>query len=269
MKRLLPLLIVVSALLVGVIAYLLFFRPTPCDSIFEQTRAALGVKVEAIKGKGEVLAGPETIQALAESSQKVALHLKACCVARQTGGIDAEGFQACVKGAKEYESRIAQVTDTIGQVEAAKAQGNTVLASAKVDEAKRAANAAVDLASQLRPSTLVAAAKKPPAGAAVAGQIEYKVVSVSREGRQVVVQLYVINNGEKAIEVTDQYFRLLIADVPLAPGGAYAPLPPHGAKEVTLRFDAPFESKSTNAALQVGPAGTDETAKIPIELPSK
>jgi hypothetical protein len=65
------------------IAFFIFDRPrSSCDTIFEQTTMRVGGNVELIKSKGELFLGREKMQELAESSQKVALHLKACCVAQ-------------------------------------------------------------------------------------------------------------------------------------------------------------------------------------------
>ena len=58
-----------------------------CDSIFEQTTDRLGGNLEVIKIKGELVLGRERVQELTEGSQKVALHLKTCCIALQAGAM--------------------------------------------------------------------------------------------------------------------------------------------------------------------------------------
>ena len=54
-----------------------------CDSIFEQTENRLRGNLEFIKIKGELVLGREKVQELSEGPQKVALHLKTCCIAQE------------------------------------------------------------------------------------------------------------------------------------------------------------------------------------------
>jgi hypothetical protein len=76
-----------------------------CDSIFEQTADRLRGNLEFINIKGGLALGREKVQELTEGSQKVALHLKTCCIAQQAGSINADQFQLCISGAKDYETR--------------------------------------------------------------------------------------------------------------------------------------------------------------------
>ena len=77
MTRKKPLTILALAGLASVLAYFLYDRMRPpCDTIFDQTAARVGGSAEILKTKGELFVGREKIQELAESSQKVALHLK-------------------------------------------------------------------------------------------------------------------------------------------------------------------------------------------------
>ena len=162
MKKQIPLIVGTAAVLVLVIAWFLYDRMRPqCDTIFEQTTAKLGGKVDIIKTKGELVIGREKVQELAESSQKVALHLKTCCIAQQRAGMNAEQFQGCINGAKDYEMKITQVTNIINQAQAAKEQGNTQLAEQKTAEAKQAAGAATRFVETLaNPSSPIAPGPK-------------------------------------------------------------------------------------------------------------
>jgi hypothetical protein len=144
MKKQIPLIVVTVAVLVVVIVWFVFervLRPQ-CDSIFEQTTTKLSGKLDFIKTNGELVIGGEKVQELAESSQKIALHLKTCCIAQQGGSMNAEQFQGCINGAKGYETKISQVTNIINEAQAAKEQGNPQLIEQKAAEAKEAAGAA-------------------------------------------------------------------------------------------------------------------------------
>ncbi|HYL86124.1 MAG TPA: hypothetical protein VE263_18010 [Candidatus Angelobacter sp.] len=150
MKKQKPLVIIAVTSLALVIAYLLYdhFRPH-CDSIFEQTSTKVGGDLEFIKTKGELFVGREKIQELAEGPQKVALHLKACCVAQQSSKMSPEQTQACINGAKDYESKILQVTTIIREAQSAKDQGNQQLVDQKSAQAKEAVSAASRSVSEL------------------------------------------------------------------------------------------------------------------------
>lgn len=137
-----PIIIGTVAVLVLVVAWFLYDRTRPeCDSIFEQTAPKLGAKLDIIKTKGELHLGRERVQELAESSQKVALHLKTCCIAQRRAGMSVDQFQGCINGAKDYEMKITQVTNMINEAELAKVQGKTELTEQKSAEAKQAAGA--------------------------------------------------------------------------------------------------------------------------------
>jgi hypothetical protein len=150
MKKQKPLAIVALSVVVLVSAYLIYdhFRPR-CDSIFEQTSTRLGGNLELIKSKGELVVGREKVQELSEGSQKVALHLKTCCIAQQSGSLTPEQFQGCMNGAKDYEGKIQQVSSIIGEAQAAKAQGNQQLVDQKAAQAREVVGAASETVSQL------------------------------------------------------------------------------------------------------------------------
>src|SRR5260370_583076 len=159
-----PLAILAVTGLVLVIAYFLYdhFRPR-CDSIFEQTTTKLGGNLDFIKTKGELFVGREKVQELAEGPQKVALHLKACCVAQQGGTMGPEQIQGCINGAKDYESKLLQVTTIIREAQAAKDQGNQQLVDQKSAQAKEAVSAASSSVSELGKlvATIASASKSP------------------------------------------------------------------------------------------------------------
>ena len=141
-KKQTPIIIGTVAVLVLVVGWFLYDRMRPeCDGIFEQTTPKLGAKLDLIKTKGEILIGREKVQELAESSQKVALHLKTCCIAQRRAGMSVDQFQGCISGAKDYETKITQVTDMINEAQAAKEQGKIELAEQKAAQANQAAGA--------------------------------------------------------------------------------------------------------------------------------
>jgi len=146
-----PLTILAVMAVVLVLAYFFYdyFGRSGCDSIFEQTSTRLGGSAEFIKTKGELFVGREKVQELAESSQKVALHLKACCVAQRSGNLNAEQLQGCMNGAKDYESKILQVSSILSEAQAAKDQGNQQVVEQKTAQAKEAVSAASKSASEL------------------------------------------------------------------------------------------------------------------------
>ena len=161
MKKQLPLLIVVVAGLLAVglyFGYQSLFR-TKCDGLFEQTADQLRVPFEVIKTKGELVLGRTQVQALTEGSQKVALHLKACCLGPRQGAFDAGQFQACLKDVNDYEARIVEVSRTVSEAQTARASGNAQLAAEKTAQAKEAASAAVGVEKDLgkRAAAVIAA----------------------------------------------------------------------------------------------------------------
>jgi hypothetical protein len=163
MKKQKPLTFVVVAGVVLVLAYFVYDRLRPhCDTIFEQTTSRLRTNLEFIKTKGELFVGREKAQELAESSQKVALHLKTCCVAQQSGIMTPEQFQGCMNGAKDYESKIQQVSSILSEAQTAKDQGNQQLVEQKAAQAKAGVDAATGTVSQLgKVAATIAAAPKP------------------------------------------------------------------------------------------------------------
>jgi hypothetical protein len=129
-----------------IVAYFVYAnRPGPCDGIFEQTAPSLSVKLDALK-VGAWAIGPKKLQEVDKDAQKIAVHLKSCCISQQTGHMNPEQYQVCVNGAKDYEAKIVQITNIIKEADAAKQQGNTQLADQKVAEAKETVDASAGIA---------------------------------------------------------------------------------------------------------------------------
>jgi hypothetical protein len=145
LKSQLPLVIIAATAVLLVIIYFVYqsFVHSKCDSIFEQTADRLRGNLEFIKIKGELVLGREKVQELAEGPQKVALHLKTCCIAQQAGTMNADQFQVCMSGAKDYETKIVQVATNLKEVKAAEEQQKPELAKQKTEQAKEAANEAI------------------------------------------------------------------------------------------------------------------------------
>ena len=103
--------------IVGLFVY--FMRPGPCDSIYEQTTLRLDTTLHFLNTNGEMVIGRDKIQDLAESSQRMGILCKTCCIAQQRGKINAAQFQDCLNTTKGYETQVLQVASS---VEAAKAR---------------------------------------------------------------------------------------------------------------------------------------------------
>lgn len=107
--------------------------------------------------------GREKIQELAEGSQKVALHLKTCCVAQQAHALSSEQFQTCMSAAKDYENRVQQVSNIVGEAQAAQAQGNSRVVEQKSAQAKEGVSAATETVNKLDRAAAALPAVSPPA----------------------------------------------------------------------------------------------------------
>ena len=169
MKKQKSLVVIAVTLVVLVVAYFgydLIVRQR-CDGIFEQTSTRLGGNIEFIKTKGELFVGREKVQELAEGSQKVALHLKTCCIAQRSGIMTPEQFQGCINGAKDYENRILQVSTILGEAQTAKDQGNQQLVEQKAAQAREAVSATNDTVSRLSKTASSISLPAKPGGPAV------------------------------------------------------------------------------------------------------
>jgi hypothetical protein len=153
LQKHIPLIVVASTTVVLAAGYFVYDRLRPhCDALFEQTatRLRLGGDFESIRAKGELFIGRERVQELTESNNNVALHLKACCIAQQAGTLGQERVQACIDGAKDYETKVLQVTNIINEAQAAKEQGNTEVLSQKAEQAKQAVDTVISAAADLQ-----------------------------------------------------------------------------------------------------------------------
>ena len=166
LKSQLPLIIVAATALLLAIIYFVYriFGPSKCDSIFQQTADSVHVSVEAIKIKGKLALGQQQVQELTDASQKVAIHLKTCCIAQEARALNADQFQACMSGAKDYQTQIIQVANNIKEAEAAKQQQKPELAKQKAEAAKEAAAKVVNTEKSLAKTTDALPAPTPVKG---------------------------------------------------------------------------------------------------------
>jgi hypothetical protein len=98
--------------------------------------------------------GPKKLQEVDKDAQKVAVHLKSCCISQQSGHMNPKQYQTCVNGAKDYEAKIVQTANIIKEADAAKLQGNTQLADQKIAEAKETVDASASIAFEQRLATM-------------------------------------------------------------------------------------------------------------------
>jgi len=177
LKSQLPLLLIAATAVVLTIIYFVYqwFSHSKCDSIFEQTENRLRGNLEVIKIKGELVLGREKVQELSEGSQKVALHLKTCCIAQEARTMSADQFQVCMSGAKDYETKIVQIATNIKEVKAAEEQQKPELAMQKTEQATEAASQAISTEKTLANITASLPSPtpvKPPATATSAVKFE-------------------------------------------------------------------------------------------------
>jgi hypothetical protein len=161
--------LIVAALASGVLAIIFLYvhnttSPNLCDSIFEQTAPKLGTTLALLKSKGEIVIGRDKIQDLAESSQKIGIVCKTCCIAQQSGKINAEQFEACLDGTKRYEAEVVQTANTVDQAALARSHGDSQLAEQKTAQAIADAAVAITTAS-------ISASKVITEGETVSGSI--------------------------------------------------------------------------------------------------
>jgi hypothetical protein len=164
LKSQLPLIIIAATAVLLVVIYFVYQGSgrSKCDSIFEQTTDRLRGNLEFIKIKGELVLGREKVQDLTDGSQKVALHLKTCCIAQQSGNLNADQFQACLSGAKDYETKVIQVVTNIKEATTAEEQQKPELARQKTEQAKQAASEAINTEKVLAKATDSLAASPSP-----------------------------------------------------------------------------------------------------------
>lgn len=142
LKSQLPLIVIAATVCLLTLMWFVYrgLGRSRCDSIFEQTADRVQADLEFIKVKGGVTLGAEKVQELTDSSQKVGLHLKSCCIAQQSRALNTEQFQVCMSGAKDYQTQIIQVATYIKEATAAEKQQKPELAKQKIDAAKEEAS---------------------------------------------------------------------------------------------------------------------------------
>jgi hypothetical protein len=142
LKSQLPLIVVAATVCLLTLMWFVYrsLGRSRCDSIFEQTADRVQADLEFIKVKGGVTLGAEKVQELTDSSQKVGIHLKSCCIAQQSKVLNADQFQVCMNGAKDYQAQIIQVAANIKEADAAEKQQKPELAKQKTDAAKEEAS---------------------------------------------------------------------------------------------------------------------------------
>jgi hypothetical protein len=121
LKSQLPLIVIAATVCLLTLMWFVYrsLGRSRCDSIFEQTADRVHADLEFIKVKGGVTLGAEKVQDLTDSSQKVGIHLKSCCIAQQSKMLNADQFQVCMSGAKDYQTQIIQVATNIKEAAAA------------------------------------------------------------------------------------------------------------------------------------------------------
>lgn len=86
--------------------------------------------------------GRDKIQDLAESSQRMGIFCKTCCIAQQSGKINASQFQDCLNTTKSYQTQVLQVASSVEAANTARQKGQDQVASEKIEQATVAASAA-------------------------------------------------------------------------------------------------------------------------------
>lgn len=138
-----PLVIAVAFGVLAVVALFIYFtRPGPCDSIFEQTAPNLAITLQHLKTKGGMVIGRDKVQDLAESSQRIGILCKTCCIAQQSGRINGAQFQDCLNTTRSYETKLVEVASNVDAANSARQQGQLQLVSEKTQQATLAASAA-------------------------------------------------------------------------------------------------------------------------------
>jgi hypothetical protein len=160
-----PLLLVGVVGVLSIIALFLYqTRPGPCDSIFEQTAPELETTIHFLQSSGNMVIGPEKVQELTESSQAIGIRCKTCCIAQQSGKIDAKQFQTCLditETTKSFEKQILQVKDSVDAANIAQQQGQEQVMNQKIQQARMATDTAQKLAANIE--TINSAVEATPA----------------------------------------------------------------------------------------------------------
>jgi len=158
-----PLMFAVAFGVLAVVALFIYFtRPGPCDSIFEQTAPKLAITLQHLKTNGGMVIGSDKVQDLAESSQRIGILCKTCCIAEQSGRIDAGQFQECMNTTRSFETKVVEVASNVDAAISARQQGHLQLVSEKTQQAALAVSAAADEAQKAEKLEKVAASSTGP-----------------------------------------------------------------------------------------------------------
>ena len=63
--------------------------------------------------------------------------MKTCCIAQQAGTLNADQFQVCMNGAKDYETKVVQVVNNIKEVKSAEEQQKPELVKQKTSKPRK------------------------------------------------------------------------------------------------------------------------------------
>ena len=259
--------LMVGVVVIGVLAIIGLFvyanRPAPCDSIFEQTVPRLSSSVQFIKAHGDLVIGSEKVQELTESSQRVGILCKTCCIANQSGKINADQFQACLETTRQYQNQVLQVADTIDQAAAAKSRGDTQTADQKTSQA--IADTATIRTTLDRLSSVSVAAAAPngiaPTQRIVVDQVAYLLLSLgyvqySETEILVKVKLKVTNNNTQPSTIEEGGFRLWVNGAAIAPTDYLRVynLPGLIAQETSVSFVVPADTRGGELQIALGKA---------------
>ena len=171
----------------GVLAVIALFiyltRPGPCDAIFEQTAPKLAIALQHLKTNAGVVIGHDKVQDLAESSQRIGILCKTCCVAQQSGRINGAQFQDCLNTTRSYETKVLEVASNVDAANNARQQGQLELVSEKTTLATLAVSAAAGEVQKLDNSVVAIATSPTPASNASSGSdsgIPPKAVAITK-----------------------------------------------------------------------------------------
>ncbi len=271
--------LMIGVVVTGVLAIIGLFvysnRPAPCDSIFEQTVPKLSSSIQFIRTHGELVIGSEKVQELTENSQRVGILCKTCCIANQSGKINAEQFQICLDTTKQYQAQVVQVADTIDQASAAKARGDTQTADQKASRAIADATAVTTTVDKLSAASGAASGgtasptKVEPNQQIVLDGVTYLLLGTSFTQYSdtevlVDVKLKLTNNNTQLSTIEEDGFRLWVNGTAIAPAD-HPPgynIPGLIAKETSVSFVVPADTRS--GELQIYLSKTDSRMHVDL-----
>jgi hypothetical protein len=105
--------------------------------------------LKIIEKEGGFAVSQDKIQELAESAQKVGLHLKTCCTVLDGGQLNPQQFQQCVDKASGYETQMAEVARQISFAKEAKAGGDSEPPNSRIGQIGASVEAAISSVNSL------------------------------------------------------------------------------------------------------------------------